>query len=91
MNVYTCHYKNTPGYCCRIKVDNWLFVPEMGAHTRSIHRHLKLTDLIFNNQQAQEFEFTHEKQPAFHKQILEFFFPPKPSLTIGGLLYAPGL
>ena len=91
MNVYTCHYKEASGYCCRIKKGNWLFVPELNARNGSIHRHLKLEELTFSNQQAQAFEYRQELNTSMYKQIIDFFFPPKPSLTIGGLLYAPGL
>lgn len=64
MNVYPCQYKGITGFGCKDHKQRWMFVPDMGQVTSSIHRDLALSDLCFTNALAYEFEQTLESNAS---------------------------
>ena len=93
MNVYACHYRGIAGYCCRRHKSKWLFVPDLGAFSSEIHRHVHLEELVFANPLAHAFEASLQQHPGILRSVLkglkELLLPAKNHSTIGGLLFAP--
>lgn len=93
MNVYQCWYHGLNGYCCRSQNSRWMFVPELGQTSSRIHKHLSLSDLVFDNPFAKQYELKIEQQQQkirsnpLHFVIALFFTTKKPS-TVGGMLFA---
>lgn len=93
MNVYQCWYLGIRGYCCRNYNSKWMFVPELGQISSSIHKHISLNDLVFNNTFAKQYELTIELRVQKIRSnplhfIRELLFPEKKAETIGGMLFA---
>jgi hypothetical protein len=93
MNVYQCWYLGMKGYCCRIQNSKWMFVPELGQINSSIHKHISLDDLVFNNTFAKHYEMKIEKRLQKMKSnplhfLKTLLFPDNKSGTVGGLLFS---
>ena len=94
MNVYQCWYLGLNGYCCRSHNSRWMFVPELGQTSSRIHKHLSLSDLVFDNPFAKQYELKIDQR---HKRnevksiaipYMHFFTLPRNQSTVGGMLFA---
>jgi hypothetical protein len=70
-----------------------MFIPELGQLNGRIHKHLLLSDLVFDNPFAKQFELKIEqrlhkiKSNPFHF-LKSLFFPMEKPSTVGGMLFA---
>lgn len=93
MNVYQCWYLGLNGYCCRNRNSRWMFVPELGQASSRINRHVSLSDLVFDNPFAKQYELKIDQRQQkirsnpLHSLIALFFSTKKPQ-TVGGMLFA---
>jgi len=92
MNVYQCWYLGMRGYCCRNHNSKWMFVPELGQISSSIHKHISINDLVFHNAFAKQYELTIEQRvEKIRSNPLHFIkallFPANKMETVGGMLF----
>jgi len=92
MNIYSCWYRGTPGYGCKLGRQNWMFVPDLGQSDNHIYKNICLSELMFRNKLEYRYELDTEKTTGryslLHK-VLSVFFPFEQPHTIGGLLFLP--
>ena len=62
MNVYSCIYQNSEGYCCRRRDESWMFVPQFGEPDRHIYKKIPLEDLEFSIPEEKIFEEIYENR-----------------------------
>lgn len=91
MNVYSCTYKKSQGYCCRRHDTTWMFVPQFGEPDRHIYKKVPFEDLEFSIPEEKIFEAIFEnrlRQSGLTRQFKNLF-KKDGARTVGGKLFCP--
>ena len=89
MNIYTCWHRGNLGYGCRLRGNEWMFVPESGQIDDRIYKGLPLDELIFKNPSDKNHELQLEGYTAASVliEVLQtLLYPASQSRSVAGRL-----